>query len=621
MSNPFEDVVNALKLDYEQAPRPKEFSIFTGVSAEQKDIETLYKDIPCQAACPAKTNVPAYIQAIAEGDPEQAYRINLEDNVFPGALGRICTRPCEDQCRHKWTNVNGPVHICHLKRASGDHSTEAPTPLPAWFDASGKRIAVVGGGPAGLTAARELKRYGHDVVVFERETYLGGMMTMGIPKFRLPRDVVDQETKVIVDSGITVEYGVDVDAEKMAELADTFDAVLVATGAMHPSDLSLPGLDGESEVAGLEFMRRYNFGEIGDMKGQSIVIVGGGFTAVDCARSCARAARRLVGAEGNVSIMYRRTEGQMSANMDEIEAMRDENIVIDTLVSPVSVRVEDGKLKGVTFRRNMLGDVQPGHSKPPITPIENSDFEVSANLMIVAIGQVRQFEILPENLRATEGHNTTLENVFVAGDFKDGGEDVITAVNDAKKAADLIDLYLTGTQRRKTHVAIDLVSTNGETGRLRDHDIQQGAHMPHLPITERDGLAEVEQGFNEAVTGVHATRCYLCHYKFEINQDKCIHCDWCIKVAPRKDCIKKISRLFKDEHDNVKTELETSRSHEATYIWIDSDECIRCGACMRRCPTEAITLRKISLNTTTISEFDLLKKSNVVEEPAVVDLG
>ena len=145
MSNPFEDVVNALKLDYEQAPRPKEFSIFTGVSAEQKDIETLYKDIPCQAACPAKTNVPAYIQAIAEGDPEQAYRINLEDNVFPGALGRICTRPCEDQCRHKWTNVNGPVHICHLKRASGDHSTEAPTPLPAWFDASGKRIAVVGG--------------------------------------------------------------------------------------------------------------------------------------------------------------------------------------------------------------------------------------------------------------------------------------------------------------------------------------------------------------------------------------------------------------------------------------------------------------------------------------------
>ena len=269
----------------------------------------------------------------------------------------------------------------------------------------------------------------------------------------------------------------------------------------------------------------------------------------------------------------------------------------------------------------MLGHVQPGHSKPPITPIENSAFEVSANLMIVAIGQVRQFEILPENLRATDGHNTTLENVFFAGDFKDGGQDVITAVNDAKKAADLIDLYLVGTQRRKTHVAIDLVSTNGETGRLRDHDIQQGQHIPELDVRKRDGVTEVELGFNEASTGVHATRCYLCHYKFEINQDKCIHCDWCIKVAPRKDCIKKISRLFKDEHDNVKTELETSRSHEATYIWIDSDECIRCGACLRRCPTDAITLRKISLNTTTISEFDLLKKSNVVEEPAVVDLG
>lgn len=621
MSNPFEAAVAALNIEYEKAPKPKEFTIFTGVSDAPKDIDTLYKDIPCQAACPAKTNVPAYIQALAEGDPEKSYRINLEDNVFPGALGRICTRPCEDSCRHKWTNVNGPVHICHLKRASGDHSETPPEPLPAWFDTTGKRIAVIGGGPAGLTAARELKRYGHDVTVYERETYLGGMMTMGIPKFRLPRDVVDQETKVIVDSGIAVEYGVDVDAAKMSELAEANDAVLVATGAMHPSDLSLPGLEGDQEVPGLEFMRQYNFGEIGDMTGQSIVIVGGGFTAVDCARSCARAARRLVGADGNVSIMYRRTEGQMSANMDEIDAMRDENIAIDTLVSPISARMKDGKLQGVTFRRNMLGDVHPGHTKPPITPIENSDFEVSANLLIVAIGQVRQMEIMPENMRATEGHNTAADNVFVSGDFKDGGEDVITAVNDAKKAADVIDLYLMGEQRRKTHVAIDLVSTNGETGRVRDHDIQQGQHMPHLEMTGRDGLAEVETGFNEDMTGVHATRCYLCHYKFEINQDKCIHCDWCIKVAPRKDCIKKVSRLFKDENDNVKNEMETTRSHEATYIWIDSDECIRCGACLRRCPTDAITLRKMSLNTTTISEFDLLKKSNVVEEPAELDLG
>ena len=621
MSNPFKNAVEALKLDYEMGPKPTEFSVFTGVSDAPKDINTLLKDIPCQAACPAKTNVPAYIQAIAEGNPEEAYRINLEDNVFPGALGRVCTRPCEDQCRHKWTNINGPVSICHLKRAGADHTEQDLAPLPAWFETSGKRVAIVGGGPAGLTAARELKRYGHEVTLLERESYLGGMMTMGIPSFRLPREVIDRDVKVIVDSGITVEYGVDVDAAKMAELAETYDAVLVAAGAMHPSDLSLPGLDDGMEVAGLEFMRRYNFGEISSMTGQNIVIVGGGFTAVDCARACARAARRLVGAEGEVSIMYRRTEGQMSANMDEIEAMREENIRVDTLVSPVSARIEDGHLKAVTFHRNMLGEVAPGHSKPPITPIENSNFEVKADLVIVAIGQVRQLEIMPGDMRATEGHHTRTHNVFVAGDFKDGGVDVITAVNDAKEAADAIDLFLTGAQRRKTHVAIDLVTTNGETGRVRDHDLQKGAPNPVLPMSERDDSAEVELGFDEASTGVHATRCYLCHYKFEINQDKCIHCDWCIKVAPRKNCIKKISRLFHDETGNVKNDMETSRSADATYIWIDSDECIRCGNCLRRCPTDAITLRKISLNTTTISEFDLLKKSNVVEEPAVVDLG
>ena len=170
-------------------------------------------------------------------------------------------------------------------------------------------------------------------------------------------------------------------------------------------------------------------------------------------------------------------------------------------------------------------------------------------------------------------------------------------------------------------MAIELVSSNGETGRLRDHDIQQGQDIPVLPLAKRDGVTEVELGFDEAMTGVHATRCYLCHYKFEINQDKCIHCDWCIKVAPRKNCIKKISRLFHDENGNVKKDIETERSAEATYIWIDSDECIRCGACLRRCPTEAITLRKISLNTTTISEFELLKKSNVVHEPAVLNRG
>jgi len=610
MSNPFTEAVEALGIQYETAPNPSEFSAFTGAGDTPQDLNTLYKDIPCQAACPAKTNVPAYIEAIADGDPDKAYRINLEDNVFPGALGRICTRPCEDRCRHQWTNVHGPVSICHLKRSASDFKEKPPEPLPAWFKDSGKRVAVIGGGPSGLTAARELKRFGHSVTVFEKQDYLGGMMMMGIPKFRLPREVVEAETQLIVDSGIDVRFNEHVDSSRMAQIIDDHDAVVVAAGACKPSDLSLEGMQAGMEVPGLEFMRRYNFGEIDDMKGQNVVVVGGGFTAVDCARSCARAARQLVGEDGNVTIMYRRTEAQMSANMEELEAMREENIVVETLVSPVGAIAENGELRAVVFRRNMLGEAEADH-KPPITPIEDSDFEVPCDLLIVAIGQVRTLDIMADGVRATEEHRTSDEKVFVAGDFYYGSLDVIHAVEDGKAAATQVDAFLMGETRLKQHVAVAMTDSRGATGRLRDHDLQHPTPMPALPVYNREGAAEVETGFTEDLAGSHATRCYLCHYKFEIDQDKCIHCEWCIKVAPR-DCIQKISRIFHDDEGNVKTAMEANLAHEATYIWIDSDECIRCGNCLRRCPTDAITMRKMSLQTTTISELELLKKQNVV---------
>ena len=190
MNNPFEKAIDKLNIEYNKAPNPQDLSVFTGASTENLDFKTIAKDIPCQDACPAKTNVPAYIEALAKGDPDKAYLINQEDNVFSGALGRICSRPCEDACRHNWTGINGPVHICHLKRGASDYKENPPAPLPSWFEETDKKIAVIGGGPAGLTTARELKRYGHSVTIYERDEILGGMMVQGIPVFRLPREIL-----------------------------------------------------------------------------------------------------------------------------------------------------------------------------------------------------------------------------------------------------------------------------------------------------------------------------------------------------------------------------------------------------------------------------------------------
>jgi len=223
-----------MKYQYDKAPNQFELSLFTGLGTTVLDAKTLAKDVPCQAACPAQTDVPAYIEAIAQGDHDKAYRINLEDNVFPSVLGRVCTRPCETACRHNWTNVQGPVHICHLKRAAADHTQVLPPPLAPWFVPTKKRIAVVGGGPTGLTAARELVRYGHQVTLFEKESHLGGMMVDGIPRFRLPISQVEREVALIVASGIEVHLGQSVTSDKIRELKNSYDAVLVATGTVKP---------------------------------------------------------------------------------------------------------------------------------------------------------------------------------------------------------------------------------------------------------------------------------------------------------------------------------------------------------------------------------------------------
>ena len=587
---PFTDSVTALDIEYEMAQVPSEYSIPEDGNMAPLDIHTVDKDVPCRAACPAATQVPWYIQKIAEGDLDSAYRINQEDNVFPGVLGRICTRPCEAACRHQWTNIQGPVAICHLKRAAADRKSLPPTALPHWFESTGKQIAIIGSGPSGLTAARELSRYGHKVVLMEQEQVLGGMMRLSIPPFRLPREVLDEEIRAITDSGVEVRTGVEITWDGLDAMTGEYDAVLMAAGTIKARGVQLPGAPDGLALSGLQFMRDYCLHKPMTLTAP-VLIVGGGFTAIDCAR----AARRILGTGGgDVSLLVRRTQDLMSAEKEELDQLAEEDISIQTLVSPLSATVKDNQFQSVTLQRNMLG--APGaDGRPSVQPIEGNTIEAECGTLIYAIGQTQAMDLAEMDVEPVDEVATTRENLFLAGDYQSGSLDVIHAVASGKKAADAMDFFLMGKKRRQLIMTVHQV-VGGESGRLRDHDLVNQPHQTMLPPTKRLTPDEVEQGFAIDAARISAERCYWCQFKYEIDQDKCIHCDWCIKAAPR-ECIRRVTRLFTNEDGAAVDYVETGLAEEGTFIWIDSHNCIRCGNCYRACPADAIRATRVDLHS------------------------
>ena len=440
-------------------------------STDPEDFYYMNVNVPCQGACPAETNIPAYIRRLFEEDYDQSYEINHAANILPGVLGRICSRPCEEKCRHGEPELGKPVNICHIKRAASDYrkgSSVSPAPL---FPDLNKSVAVIGSGPTGLAAAHDLACAGASVTIYEALPEPGGMLRYGIPEFRLPRLLLDQEINRILEKDgvrLVTQTRIGVHTPMEALLAE-HDAVLLAAGCYEPKPLDVPGEDLQGVCSGLDFMMDICSGNT-PVVGKRVLVIGAGFTAFDCARSALR-----LGAE-DVAICLRRTEEDLTVTREEVLETKIEGVKIQSLMLSRRV-VGTEKVEGVEFVRTRPGAPRED-GKRSITPIEGSDFSLPADLVIVAAGQRAQSFKVPIKRPGEKDrevivqadqvdrarYQTGLEGLYMAGDCLTGPSTVIEAIAMGRRAAEQILRDLTGRPSREKVVRMEDVQT---TDRLR----------------------------------------------------------------------------------------------------------------------------------------------------------
>lgn len=559
------------------------------------------ENIGCENACPVNTRAPQYIRAIAQGNCDQAFEINRGDNLFPAILGRICVHPCEEKCR-RGILIDQPISICSLKRASADHKISS-SQKTAILTKRDKKVAIIGAGPSGLSAANDLARLGYAVTIYESFSVPGGMLNVGIPPYRLPREVVSQAIEEVKRLGVEIVTETPIGKELNLEmLRQNYDAVYIAGGAHKAEKLGIPGEDLQGVIHGVTFMQMVNLKK--DLKiGSRVAVAGGGNTAMDAARSSFR-----LGAK-EVFILYRRTREEMPVDERELEQVEEEGINVQFLTQPIQVLSKDGiKVSGVRCIRNRLGEPEKDGRRRPI-PIDGSEFDIDIDLLIPAVSQSPDISFLPEEIGLEiskwdrlsvnpETFETNVHGIFAGGDFVTGPRDVIRVIADGRKAALSIHTYLSGEKFEKRPAYFTPVSEIKIDPDLEKTPRQK---IDTIPIQERKSVdKEVELGFSKEVAVKEAVRCLQCHIFTIFDRTKCILCGGCVDICP-KSCFR-MARLDGIEGDEklaswvksiYRVSLEDAeRLNLATIIFKDESRCIQCGLCAKRCPTGAITMEE-----------------------------
>lgn len=580
-----------------------------------KNPEYFHKVVDCQHACPAHTPVPEYIRLIAAGKYDEAYMVNWDSNVFPGVLGRTCDRPCEPACRRGRVEEE-PVAICRLKRVAADNKDSVKHLMPQGpFPSNGKKIALIGGGPASLTVARDLAPLGYEIHLYDDQRKGGGFMRSQIPSFRLPETVLDEEVNYVLDLGIHTHFNSYVKSLKEV-LSGGYDAVFVGTGAPRGRDLNVPGREeGKANIhIGINWLSSVAFEHTKSI-GKKVIVLGGGNTAMDCCRT----ARRLGGEQ--VKVVVRSPFAEMKASPWEKEdAMHEDIPIIDNHV-PKTVVVKDGRLTGMTFEK-VHAVYEDGKRK--LVPTGEPEVFIEADDVLVAIGQENSFPWIERDLGMEFDKwempivneitfQSTLTKVFFGGDAAFGPKNVITAVAHGHQAAISMHLFCEGKDlvADRPDPMVNLVSMKmgiHEWAYDSEVTIDKRFVVPQAEkkLTLSDRKKEVELGFDTLTGFKEAERCLNCDVQTVFTTSKCIECDACVDICPTA-CINFVedgeemdlrSRL-KAPATELTQDLYVSTKLPTQRVMVkDENVCLHCGLCAERCPTSAWDMQKFFYNVT-----------------------